>query len=309
MGNLFSFFKLIRIQNLFLIALSQFLFQYYIIRPMFYAYYLPVTLPHFQFALLVLITVLIAAGGNLINDFFDYEVDMHNRPQSVIINKGISDITAQNLYYLINLFALGIGIYLTRFIDNLHLMSFFIFCFVMLWLYSSEIKRKVFFGNFIIALLASFTIIIVWLFERNLFNPELLALKDMQTVSVKVFYYTIAYTFFAFMTNFIREIIKDIEDSVGDEKFGKESFIVKYGMKRTKQILSFSYFIFIVATSYILYQFILAKLWDKVLYSILCILFPLLYSGYLILKNEDAKKASIFIKIVILLGILSMIFF
>lgn len=309
MNLLISFLKLIRINNLILIALGQILFQYFVLRPMFYAYYLPVTLPHLQFFLLVLATLLIAAGGNIINDIFDLEVDLYNKPEKVIIDKTISESAAQNIYYLFNGIALGLVIYLTKYIGNLQLISYFVLCFVLLWFYSSELKKKPVIGNFVIGLLGALSIIIVWLFERNLFNPEWLAVKDMQTVSPKIFMYAVTYSMFAMLTNFIREIIKDIEDRAGDEKYGAQTLVIKYGMKTTKAVLSVFYLIFIALALYIINYFMAEQAWNKLSYAVGAILLPFLCSGYFIILRENARLASVFIKVTILTGVLSMFFF
>lgn len=309
MNLLISFLKLIRINNLLLIALSQILFQYFVLRPMFYAYYLPVTLPHLQFFLLVLATSLIAAGGNIINDIFDLEIDLYNKPHKVIIDQSISETAAQNSYYLINVIALVLVIYLTNFIGNLQLISYFAFCFVLLWFYSTELKKKPLIGNLVIGLLAAFSIMIVWLFERNLFDPKWLAVKDMQTVSPRIFMYVVTYSIFAFLTNFIREIIKDIEDRAGDEKYGAQTLVIKYGMRTTKTLLAIFYLVFIAFSLYLINHFMATQAWNKLLYAVGAILLPFLCSGYYIIVKENARMASLFVKVTIFTGVLSMFFF
>lgn len=309
MQQLIAFFKLIRFQNLLLIAFCQYLFQYFILRPMFYAYYLPVTLPHLQFFLLVLTTVLIAAGGNIINDIFDEELDLYAKPEKVVINKGIDESTAQNLYYLFNFIALILAVYLCRFIGNMQLITYFIFCFVILWLYSAEWKKKTLLGNVLISLLTSMAIILVWLFERNLFDEKMLTVPDMQTVSIKIFYYVISYAIFAFLTNLIREIVKDIQDKEGDEKFGKESLPVRMGIQNSKIVLGILYTLVVAFMGYALYFFFQNQAMEKYLYGIFLILFPLLYSAFSVIIQNDAAKAKWLIKFTIFTGIASMYFY
>lgn len=309
MQQLLAFFKLIRIQNLLLIALCQYLFQYFILRPMFYAYYIPVTMNHLSFFILVLTTLLIAAGGNIINDIFDEELDTFNKPDKVVINKLIDEGTAQNFYYAFNFVALMMAIYLCKMIGNMQLLTYFIFCFVILWLYSAEWKKKTVLGNVLISLLAAMSIVLVWLFERNLFDEKYLKLNDVKIVSIKIFYYVMAYAAFAFLTNFIREIVKDIQDKEGDEKFGKESLPVRIGVQNTKMVLVVFYGILVAMMGYVLYYFFVNQWMEKYLYGIFLILLPLLYSAFALYFQNDAAKAKWLIKVAILTGICSMYFY
>ena len=97
------FLQLIRFKNLIIVILTQYLLQYLILVPAFKNTGLVPLLDSFHFGILVLSTLIIAAGGYIINDLEDYEIDLLNKPEKVIINKYISATNARKLYWGISI--------------------------------------------------------------------------------------------------------------------------------------------------------------------------------------------------------------
>jgi len=93
MRNMIKFFNLIRWKNLALIILVQALIKY----ALFESFNIQLSLSDFQFILLVLATVFIAAAGNIINDIYDIETDLVNKPEKVIVGKSISEKAAPSV--------------------------------------------------------------------------------------------------------------------------------------------------------------------------------------------------------------------
>ena len=95
-----DFLNLVRWKNLLLIALVQSLIKY----ALFPSFEATITLSDFQFTLLLLATLFIAAAGNIINDIYDVETDLVNKPNKIIVGKHISEKAAFNLFIIFNIF-------------------------------------------------------------------------------------------------------------------------------------------------------------------------------------------------------------
>ena len=148
-----KFLKLIRYQNLLLIAFMQLVFRYGFLK----LQNVYLSLSDMQYLLLVLATVLIAASGYIINDILDQETDGINKPNNVIIGNYISEDFAFNLYIGINIFALLIGYYLSNVINKPTFLAVFIIPVVLLYLYATSFKKIAVLGNLIVALVLGFS--------------------------------------------------------------------------------------------------------------------------------------------------------
>ncbi len=129
--------NLIRWKNLLMIAFMQYLIKYALLLPFRESHSVLVTLSDFHFFLLVLATVLIAAGGYVINDIYDVETDRINKPEKLIINKYITEKNASTLFMILNIIGVGIGFYFANGIGK----SAFFASFLSPLLYSIFIHR------------------------------------------------------------------------------------------------------------------------------------------------------------------------
>ena len=119
---------------------------------------IPLALADWQYELLVLSTVLIAAGGYVINNIFDQETDNDNKPNDVIVGKSISETQAYNLYFALTVSGVAIGFYLSNVIQKPGFASIFILVAATLYLYASSLKQMMLIGNVVVALLLSFSV-------------------------------------------------------------------------------------------------------------------------------------------------------
>ena len=231
-----NFFKLIRWSNLLIIALLMFIIRHFIFQaglPGLFSLQLDV----FNFSLLVLSVVLIAAGGNIINDIYDQETDEINKPHKKIIGTHISETMGWVFYLLCTVLGIGIGYYLAHYFlkDNSFLL-FHLISPALLWVYASNLKKTALIGNIVVALLAAFVPLAVLTFE---YGAMLLTYWDVIQMNVlgNPFQYMFDWSFylalFAFITTLIRELIKDIEDVEGDEQTQMKTLAVKIGREKT----------------------------------------------------------------------------
>lgn len=293
-----SFLKLIRYKNLLFIILTQIFIQYGLLLPLKAAS----ALAPIVFLLLVLATLCIAAAGNIINDIYDIEIDTINKPEKVIIGKKISDSSANKLYILLSVIGVGIGFVVANKIGKPSFAAIFVGISALLYLYASYLKGIPIVGNLIISLLVSLSLIIVGLFSL------LPAITEQNIASqTVVFRIILFYSLFAFLLNFIREIVKDVEDINGDRNLGLNTLPIVIGRKRTIRIVFLLGAISVASIVIYMYE----KLYNSevlMLYFLFAIVAPLLY---FCVKAWDAKKAkeyaflSKLLKLIMFLGICS----
>ena len=294
------FLKLIRLPNLLMMVLTQFLVRYCIIIPAFQTEYnitgeFPDHLSKFDFSLLVLSTILIAAAGYIINDIFDITADEINKPESVVIGKKITEKKARLVYLLLNAVGISISLYLAIKIEHPTMALVQVFIVASLWMYSSYYKRRILSGNFIIALLSALVLIVVGLYEPEFYRN---------------FVFLMAYSGFAFFVSLTREIIKDMEDVEGDEKAQYKTLPVRFGLQKTKGIIYFNLLLTGGLIVLVFYQFFFINKVISFWYLLSMFLIPFLALTYLIYSANEKKDyyyASLFTKIIMLVGILTMI--
>lgn len=207
------FLNLIRWKNLIMIALVQYLIKYALLEPFYKSHGVLTTLNDFNFFLLVIATVCIAAGGYVINDVYDIETDKINKPDRLIINKYISEKNASTLFMILTIIGVGLGFYLSNGINKPGFFAIFIIASALLYVYSSFLKQIAIVGNIIVSLVVGLSIILIGVFELIPAVPY--GNKDVQFTFLKIIR---DYAIFAFMISLIREMVKDIEDIDGDRK-------------------------------------------------------------------------------------------
>ena len=280
-----TWIQLLRPVNLLLLVLTQYCIDWFILQPNFLKYGLPFTLNEFQFFLLVLATALICAGGYVINDYFDVQIDAVNKPDKQIIGKKIAPEKAFNFYLILTVIGLGLGVYLSLAIDYWKLVTIFVVVIALLYLYSIAFKRMVFIGNFIVALLSAISVIIVMLFEPSLYN---LARPGDYYIAGLCTKYIMGISFFAFALTVVREIVKDIQDIEGDRKYNAKTLPVKYGARRT--VLIAELFLLVTFGGLLYLNFTVFNIFGNIyLIYILVLVAFLLFIGFR-LFNAGTKK-------------------
>jgi len=301
------FFRLIRIQNLFIIALTQYLFRYAILIPIMNLEQINPALSHFNFALLVLSTVLVAAGGNAINDYFDLRIDRINKNKRIIVGKYFSRRQVMTLHTVLSIIAIILGTWVSYKAGSLKLATINIVMVALLWMYSVKYKAYFLVGNLLIAFATSMTIIVVWLFDTVAINRTgLIIISNAHLVSIFVW----IYVGFAFVISIIREIIKDIEDIEGDRKVGCSTIPVVIGIDKTKYVLISLMSLSILTIAYLsYYAYTLLILRTIFWYIIIALILPFIYLLYVTIvakHKEDYAFMSKVAKYLMLAGVLSM---
>lgn len=307
MPQLFSsFFKLVRLPNLIFIVLTQVLFQLCIYYPI-YENHIPPG-DTLTFILLVLASVFIAAAGYIINDYFDINIDMTNKPGKTILGRSFSRRWALVWHMVLNI----LGIVLTAVAVNPVARWYIVFAnigsVILLWFYSARFKKDAVIGNIIVAVLTAWTIMVIFLSKYSFAD----AFMDVAPEQVKFFRFAVLYSGFAFIISLVREAVKDVEDMPGDAKFGCKTMPIIWGINATRIYVAV-WLAILLAMLFIVQVYVLQfRWWLAMIYCILFITIPLIYIFKKLFKASGTNsyhELSNLTKLVMLTGIISMIIF
>ncbi|MBL0308491.1 MAG: UbiA family prenyltransferase [Bacteroidetes bacterium] len=185
MKTLFAFFRLVRISNLLMIALSLSLFYYLILIPVhqdkLHSTLVPFTT--FEFVLFILSVVFIAAAGNIINDYFDFELDREFKPERPLAQGLFSLDTTMYLHMGFALSGIALGYYLGWLVGYFSVGYIYIICSLLLYIYSSYLKKIPLVGNVAISALTGFVFVLLLIFEANFLRVIFLKKANMRSIS------------------------------------------------------------------------------------------------------------------------------
>lgn len=303
-----AFLRLVRWPNLLFILITQTLFVYSIVHPVFSDAGIIAIIKGKYFVLLVISSVLIAAAGYIINDYFDLNIDQINKPEKLVVDKLISRRWAIIWHMAFSLVGIAIGFYIDWKTETYLLGVANLICVLLLFIYSISLKKKLLSGNIVISLLTAWVILVVGWCETH----NLIAYRMNGQVTGKVLRITFLYSGFAFIISLIREVTKDMEDIDGDRKFGCRTMPISWGIHASKIFVAVWMVVLIAALCIVQFYVLQFKWWLSAAYCILFIIIPL----FIILKklfaantSEEFHTLSSNIKMVMFSGILSMIFF
>lgn len=276
-----GFLRASRIPNLLIIGSTQYLAIVFLVSP--FAGKERV-ISSLGFFMMVVSTLLIAAGGYIINDYFDQKIDMVNRPEKVVVGTLFRRRLAMVAHLILTLLGIGLGFYIKPAVGIVHLFSSF-----SLWHYSNSLRRLPIIGNLTIAFMAGLSLLLI---------PVYLGRNEMLVY---------IYAVLAMAIVLIREVIKDIEDVKGDATFGCQSIPVVWGVRGAKV---FIYIVIFGGTSFLLTFLVLIK--NPIVQYYFLFLMPLF--GYFILKlaradrQKEYNQLTYFTNLIIFTGLISMFF-
>lgn len=306
-----QFLKLIRWPNLLIIILSMVFILYFLINPMLGMLTGEAGLNILEFVLLVVSTVFISIGGYLINDFFDVEVDEINKPGKNQVGRYFPVFTVQVMYWVFTVVGVLAGVLLSWMLKQLDYSLLFVFCAGLLWFYSERYQCIPVVGNLVVAFLSALSFGIVWLFQFFALVNDPNYFVSVQASFPLVNRLVLFYMAFAFLVSFLREIIKDIEDIQGDSRFGCRTLAVVAGKKKTKipalVLASIGFF----GSVFLQALFVKMDFWILFAYffSIDSLFLWVGIKIYRSRETSDYKRLSFIIKLLMVLGIFSMLLF
>ena len=297
-----KYLKLVRYQNLLLIAFMLLIFHYGFLK----LQDIYVALYDWKYIVFVLATVLIAAGGYVINDIMDQDTDSVNKPEKQIVGKLISENTAYNLYFGLTISGVLLGYYISSAVFKTSFFAVFFMYAALLYMYATSLKQIPVLGNIVVAFVLGLSVMSVGIFDIS----PMMTLEN-QSEMMLFLMIILDYAIFAFFINLIREIIKDIEDIEGDKSQDINTLAVVFGVEKTK-IIVFGLGIIScgVLLWYIYDNLMSSKLYYATIYCLLLVVAPMIF---FIIKtwNASSKKdfhfLSNLLKVVIFFGILSIL--
>jgi len=285
-----------------MIALVQLLIKYALFEP----FEVDIMFNWFGITLLIVSTVCLAAAGNIINDIYDVETDLVNRPSKLIIGKNVSEKTAYNLFIAFNVIGILIGFYLSHLIGRSGFFALFVIISALLYVYATYLKQTLLIGNIVVSVLVAMSILIVGLFE-------LLPAITPQNQPTQLFFFKIVldYAMFAFVINLVREIAKDMEDVDGDYKAGMNTLPIAIGRDRASKVL----FALTLLPLFGVVYYVMTYMYKQPIavgYFLVLVVAPLLYitiKSFSAKTKKDYHHISMVLKLVMLFGMLSLMLY
>lgn len=302
--------RLIRFPNLIIIALTMVLMRYCIIQPIFLRYYINLEFTPLLFSMLVITVVLIAAGGYMINDYFDVKTDLINRPTKVIIDKHIKASTVYVAYFIINSIAFCLSLYVSIRVGVASMTFLFPLAMGLLWFYSTTYKRQLLVGNILVSVIVAGVPLLVALYEMPLVHVKYLQYPLAYRILLKVVAaWCGAYAFFAFIVNLIRELVKDLEDFEGDMAFGRKTLPIAFGLKTSKIVVTLLMIFAIIAIELAFLHLLEPDKLDLFTFAYfhLLLIIPFVAAAILLFMANQKKHyriISLIIKLVMVFGLL-----
>lgn len=302
-----SFLKLVRIQNLIFIASVQFLMQRVIIAPIMQIYGFETSMDMWMLVLLIAATVFIAAGGYVLNDYFDVKIDAINKMNNQIVGNEISRRTAMLLHQIL----IGVGVFcglILAFVAHSFTLTFiFIVIPGLLWFYSASYKRQFMTGNLVVSFVIAITILVVGITQLAFLQKEFGSLIFETPIPGQFYGWIGGFAIFSFLCTWIREIIKDMEDEKGDREMECRTMPIKWGIGKTKLFL-YGLIILTISCLFLANEFLIS--FDSSLtlrYIIFGLVLPFAVLGYLIFIAKtpaEFHQASTLSKFIMLSGVL-----
>ncbi len=275
-----SLFSIIRGYNILMIALAQYLASIYIL-----AHNWPLRKVVFDLNLfiIVLVSALVIAGGYIINNFYDAEKDLINKPRKTMLDRLVSQRTKLTTYFVLNFLAVFLASYV-----SFRAVLFFSTYIFGIWLYSHKLKRVPFIGNFVSATLAIAPFFAVFVYYKN-----------FETV---IFVHAI----FLFLLILAREMIKDLENIAGDMAQNYSTIPILYGASFSKICISTLVIFTLLPIFLLIYYFDIGHMY---IYFVACIVLLLLFM--ILLWKSNTKKHYVWLhnilKLIIIVGVFSIL--
>ncbi len=278
--KLLSLFSVVRGYNILVITLAQYLASIYILAP---DIPLGEVILDANLFMIVTASALTIASGYIINNFYDAEKDLINKPTKSMLDRLVSQRFKLTTYFILNFLTVFAASYI-----SFRAVLFFSSYIFGIWIYSHKLKRIPFIGNLVSSTLAIAPFFVVFVYYRN-----------FQTV---IFVHAI----FLFLLILAREMIKDLENMAGDMAQNYRTIPILYGPKTSKTMIS----LFIVLT--LIPALLLIKTFDVgYMYLYFAASIVLLVLFLVLLWRADAKKHYVWlhniIKFIIVAGVFSIL--
>jgi 4-hydroxybenzoate polyprenyltransferase len=293
-----KYLKLIKYQNLLLLVMMQLVFRYLFLTQS----YIDLALTDFNYILLVLSTVCIAAGGAVMQHIVNQEEDEIKQPKHRLVGTTISEAAAYNWYIGLTIVGVGIGFYLANVIYKPTFASLFVLVATLLYVQATNLKQIPLLGNCITALLVAISIAVIALFD--IFPATDISNKVRMS---EVFGILIDYAVLGFGLTLIKELLRDLKNRATDDMLGNNTVVTRFGLNKAKSLLGV---IIVVVLGAILYycNTFLFELTIALSFILLTMVGPLLFMGIKLITSTTQKEFALLertLQVVLFCSILS----
>lgn len=234
MNTLVAFIRLIRPLNLLIVVFTMYAMRWGVLNAMlvYHGQRLSFRFKEFDFALTVMVVVLVAAAGNMINDYFDLKVDRVNKPDRVIVGRSVKRRVVMVAHHGFNVIATALAAYVGWKNDLPAAVWLPVVMAALLWFYSLLFKKRVWIGNFLVGFMVAIVPLWAGVFEIPQLADEITRRGgNGAEFAFHSWRWIFGFAGFAFWTTLIREIQKDIEDQKGDEQAGYRTIPIAWGRR------------------------------------------------------------------------------
>jgi 4-hydroxybenzoate polyprenyltransferase len=283
-----------------------YLMRWFIIKPLIGVYGLDLQISEISFLGLVLSTVLITAAGYVINDYHDVRADQINKPNKLVVDLHISRRLTLFLHWFLNFLGVSAGVIFSLIYKVPWMIIVFAGAPFLLWYYSIKLKHVFLGGNITVSILTATVPLLVILFEYPMLARQYSTVEGFFPQGLTaILIWVGVFSFFAFMTSLVREIIKDAEDVKGDREQDSKTLPILFGIGTTKKVVIF---LVLLAVGVLVFFFLTyLRDWISLLYCLLGLIIPFFYLMVRTAKSkssDDFAYLSRIVKVIMLLGLL-----
>jgi 4-hydroxybenzoate polyprenyltransferase len=210
-------------------------------------------MPWWVLTLLIVSVVGIAAGGYVINDYFDVKIDRINRPDNLVVTRIISRDAAMNLFYGLTAVGVIAGTVVAWWAHSWTLLFTYVVIPGLLWFYSASYKRMFLVGNLVVAFASAIVPLLVAIANADYLHHLYQNALAYSPIVGELYVWTGGFAAFAFLLTWVREIVKDIEDIEGDREMECRTLPIVWGDKVAKIIATILLVVIAILIVYMLF--------------------------------------------------------
>lgn len=247
------YLQLLRVGNLTFVAILLYVMEKWVATPLLQLEQFGELMPWWVLTLLIVSVVGIAAGGYVINDYFDVKIDRINRPDNLVVTRIISRDTAMHLFYGLTAVGVIAGTVVAWWAHSWTLLFTYVVIPGLLWFYSASYKRMFLIGNLVVAFASAIVPLLVAIANADYLHHLYQNALAYSPIVGELYVWTGGFAAFAFLLTWVREIVKDIEDIEGDREMECRTLPIVWGDKVAKIIATILLVVIATLMVYILF--------------------------------------------------------
>ena len=247
------YLQLLRVGNLTFVAILLYVMEKWVATPLLQLEQFGELMPWWILTLLIVSVIGIAAGGYVINDYFDVKIDRINRPDNLVVTRIISRDAAMNLFYGLTAVGVIAGTVVAWWAHSWTLLFTYIVIPGLLWFYSASYKRMFLVGNLVVAFASAIVPLLVAIANADYLHHLYQNALAYSPIVGELYVWTGGFAAFAFLLTWVREIVKDIEDIEGDREMECRTLPIVWGDKVAKIIATILLVVIATLIVYILF--------------------------------------------------------